>query len=538
MALNIDPAKMQESIKAAQAKNNASLAAQAAAPAVQPVKPAATAGKAPLAPVANATNTAAGAPSTGYGGASYGTSGAANTSILANQNKIASDKDFVSSEIARTQSVIKEREAQGLDTSAQKKYLSQNLGYNPAAPTGQQPPAGINDIQYNPNNIFTPGSNGGYDPAAQEKAYLQMQIDALTGQSNSNKLSTQYGIDQNKQYLQEQLDSLSKQNAVQTDATQQFNNRLGGLYSGGQQYQQGQQAAAYANQQGAVSRDVGARNQQLIDQYGAKSEAIASQIQQLQMGSPDIIRERLQSWINNERNYGLDYANTFGNLNGQKTAAQSQQDIENNANYSGTFNGNKTVGQQQQEWNNRFDYGNAIGRFSNGQQTVGYQQLQEGIRQDNRNYDRDVLESDRNYDRDVLESDRSYKYQVGRDKVGDSQWNQEFQNRIKQDGVQNAIAWANHSLSASNSAADNSLGWANLNQRKDEFSWSKDPNNPDNKPKAESYDYKGDPDFASDAAAMVKSPIEARQALRDNAQDYIDKYGVEGYNYLITTVNK
>jgi hypothetical protein len=61
-----------------------------------------------------------------------------------------------------------------------------------------------------------------------------------------------------------------------------------------------------------------------------------------------------------------------------------------------------------------------------------------------RGYNRGVLESDRNYDlnrdtfnwqqttdkrdyaRDVFESDRGYGYQVGRDKVSDSQWAQEF----------------------------------------------------------------------------------------------------------------
>lgn len=41
-------------------------------------------------------------------------------------------------------------------------------------------------------------------------------------------------------------------------------------------------------------------------------------------------------------------------------------------------------------------------------------------------FDREVYESDRNYNRGVYESDRNYDYQVGRDAVADSQWQQQF----------------------------------------------------------------------------------------------------------------
>ncbi len=41
-------------------------------------------------------------------------------------------------------------------------------------------------------------------------------------------------------------------------------------------------------------------------------------------------------------------------------------------------------------------------------------------------FDREVYESDRNYNRSVYESDRNYDYQVGRDQVSDTQWQQQF----------------------------------------------------------------------------------------------------------------
>lgn len=66
-----------------------------------------------------------------YGGTTYGTNAATNRAIEANQAKIQNDPAFRQSEIERTLKVIAERQAQGLDTSDQYKYLTQNLGYNP-----------------------------------------------------------------------------------------------------------------------------------------------------------------------------------------------------------------------------------------------------------------------------------------------------------------------------------------------------------------------------------------------------------------------
>lgn len=54
---------------------------------------------------------------------------------------------------------------------------------------------------------------------------------------------------------------------------------------------------------------------------------------------------------------------------------------------------------------------------------------------DNRLFGRDVYESDRGYGRDVYESDRDYKYQKGRDKVTDKQWNKTFAYQKARDKV-------------------------------------------------------------------------------------------------------
>lgn len=70
----------------------------------------------------------------GYGGVDYNSAEAElKKKIAQNQANIASNSTYRDSETQRALQVIAQREAQGLDTSAQKKYLTQNLGYK--APT-------------------------------------------------------------------------------------------------------------------------------------------------------------------------------------------------------------------------------------------------------------------------------------------------------------------------------------------------------------------------------------------------------------------
>lgn len=81
---------------------------------------------------------------------------------------------------------------------------------------------------------------------------------------------------------------------------------------------------------------------------------------------------------------------------------------------------------------------------------------------DTRNYERGVLESDRGYERGVLESDRGFKYTQGRDQVEDARWQTEFDRIKEQDGIQNAIAWANQSLNQTEFEDSSAYKWAGL----------------------------------------------------------------------------
>lgn len=66
----------------------------------------------------------------GNGGVNYNTAETEMKKKMAqNQVKINQNQGYVQNETARALQVIKNREAQGMDTSAQQKYLTQNLGY-------------------------------------------------------------------------------------------------------------------------------------------------------------------------------------------------------------------------------------------------------------------------------------------------------------------------------------------------------------------------------------------------------------------------
>lgn len=66
----------------------------------------------------------------GYGGTNYGTANKdTRNKIVQNQNNIANNQGYKQDEINRTLQVIANRKNQGMDTSAQQKYLNVNLGY-------------------------------------------------------------------------------------------------------------------------------------------------------------------------------------------------------------------------------------------------------------------------------------------------------------------------------------------------------------------------------------------------------------------------
>lgn len=101
----------------------------------------------------------------------------------------------------------------------------------------------------------------------------------------------------------------------------------------------------------------------------------------------------------------------------------------------------------------------------------GYQQFA-----DQRNFGQSVLESNRNYNqalneynRSIYESDRNFNYQVGRDKLMDQRWLDQWDYQQRQDALNYGLKTRSISLDERNAAL-----------ARDKFAWEKDPTNPAN----------------------------------------------------------
>jgi hypothetical protein len=76
--------------------------------------------------------------------------------------------------------------------------------------------------------------------------------------------------------------------------------------------------------------------------------------------------------------------------------------------------------------------------------------------------DRGILESDRAFNEDTRRYNQEFEYTQGRDEVKDAQWQAEFDRIKDQDGIQNAIAWANQTLNRDQFEDSSARDWAGL----------------------------------------------------------------------------
>ncbi|WP_138752757.1 hypothetical protein [Paenibacillus sinopodophylli] len=271
------------------------------------------------APLANAA-TSTSAPSTGFGGATYGTSGAANQAISANQAKLASDPTFKQDEITRTQNVIATNKAQGLDTTAQEKYLTTNLGY-----TAPQQAIQTSSGGYMPNDAVTSVQNSGQlqqqatDATATERAAL---LNAINTQMSSLKNNAAYS------------NQLIQDNRTLEDQALLRNKNP---FSGATNYQLSQV-------QRGRSIDDTSRASQLDNTLNSLSTEIAN----FDKLTPERQRAIYQELLAAERTFGLNVGQLTGNYAGQRTLAGGAQD-----------------------WSQAMDLANQTGNLPNGTSASG-----------------------------------------------------------------------------------------------------------------------------------------------------------------------
>lgn len=319
-------------------------------------------------------------------------------------------------------------------------------------PTYFMPPSGNEAPQIPPSVPQMPVR----DLAAIEKYVSDQQAAALL----KSRSAADQAIASGKTTAQQQLGALGTQFSRSEETERQnralednYNERQLSPFSGRSDYALGmqtlergrtdrEQTENLSTQQANVNADlanlvnsIDAKYAALQETQGAERQRLVQEIQADERQYELAMRgEGRADIMANADLYGQKYNQ---DLQSFQTNYQVDQDkIQNDANYGGVYNGNQTVQQQQQDWQNKFAYGSATGTFGNGQQTL---------------------------------ENKQFQYGQERDKVADEQFEKEFQQRVKQDGIQNAMSWANNRISQQNANTSSSNA-----------SWARDPSNPDN----------------------------------------------------------
>lgn len=121
---------------------------------------------------------------------------------------------------------------------------------------------------------------------------------------------------------------------------------------------------------------------------------------------------------------------------------------------------------------------------------------------------------------------RDFEYTAGQDKIKDEQFEKEFQRKVEQDGIQNAISWANNAISQRNS----NISAGNLALSQDKFAYDQTQDAKGGK----NYNYENDPEFATDVQWINDNPDTALAELKAKSSQIIAQYGKDAYDDLIS----
>lgn len=173
--------------------------------------------------------------------------------------------------------------------------------------------------------------------AAQIAAYNQS---LASGQQANNLAATQ-----NTNYLTNALAASKDQHTLDTSNAQTIQNRRGGFYSGGLDYQLGSQDRAYTASEGSLKQDVQARNDDIYAKNALMATQAAENIRQLQDQTPAMIRQAIQDEIDRQRGINIQEAGITGKYNGNSTY-QAQQDFITNNRADAALTGDYTPASQ------------------------------------------------------------------------------------------------------------------------------------------------------------------------------------------------
>lgn len=251
---------------------------------------------------------AANNPNLGYGGVDYNNSELAmKKQIAQNQANIKNNDAYKQSETQRALQVIAQRQAQGLDTSAQEKYLNTNLGYKPPTTSTAQPTSATTNTQYS-------------SPTTTTKSNVQQGSDLMDLMRQiATRDSQPFSYDPNNDPAYQAALKRAQSNIEQgNSAAQAEMNRRGILNSTITSDRMGEIAS---NEMGRVETDVlpslmQQAYQQYLDQENMKNQQLANlgSVAQMYLG---------------EDQRGIDNTNTQAQLTGYLPGGEQAQNLVN-----------------------------------------------------------------------------------------------------------------------------------------------------------------------------------------------------------------
>lgn len=272
----------------------------------------------------------------GKGGIDYGKADKKKRKqIQKNESRIRQDYDYVQSEIDRAQNVIKERQERGLDTSAQDKYLNKLEG------------------QLDSNPTFMRRS---YEDKTKERVQSEVENEiekrkrSIANDMQQQRQANRSAIEGNKQFLNEQIENYQQQQGQANREATQLQNRRGGFYSGGLDYQRGQIARATTNAIEDTSREVAQRNASLREQNAMIARQASEAIRELESQAPDLVRSRVMDAMQRWDQKQMQEAQLTGQYMGQPTLQAQQAEFQNainQASLTGVYQGQPTLQAQQ-----------------------------------------------------------------------------------------------------------------------------------------------------------------------------------------------
>ncbi|PZD95242.1 hypothetical protein DNH61_11825 [Paenibacillus sambharensis] len=419
------------------------------------------------------------APTTNYGG----TGDPLNEILYSKKQYDSGNKGWAANNATQYYGKLTPEEAalvKGMNTQQLEAYINnKNKTSNtltttdPRAPQPELPPMPAMPSAPSNGGYTSPVNMGEYAPMTREQieAEAQARIDAQIREREAAAKQAKEGMQTSYNRMYE---NINEDRALENS----YNERNLSPFSGKSDYalgmvEQQRGRTDRENQQDLQSRlasiDVSLKD--FIDATPEQKQAMMNELTRMEREYGLAADAQAFGQFDSNRNYGLNYAGVYGyGPGGQMTAAMQNQMFSQGiqeGQLTGMYKGQSTLDNKRFNVDTALAYGDRAGMILTPQQDVsGYpRQIQSGkapqtLEGQNQQFQQGMQQ--KQFDRGVYESDRSYQYTQGRDKVADAQWEREF-NRIKeQQGMQNALAWAQQNLNQAEFDDRSAQGWAGL----------------------------------------------------------------------------